>query len=169
MVRIGHRNTVRGFTIIELMVSIGILAALAAIVAPRWEEYRARMITAEAATRVCTAFREFREEALAEQCVMRMDIDNSDHTIKAVRLDGSNEIGVYKEYKFSNEVNICGTASVSLTIGRGGFVTSSISTETMAGFSGVSVYVIDCAAKVAAVTNTVYITKDGRASIGEGN
>ncbi|MBQ7567265.1 type II secretion system protein [bacterium] len=165
-----RRIRVYGFTVVELMVVISIVAILAAIVAPRWEEYRSRMVVGEATNQLCTAFRDARDEALLEQCEMYVEINNSTQKIEIWRRIGTTDKSqLYRSYGFSKEVYICGTGTSSLTIGRAGYISAvtgiSSQTTTIAGCS-ISAYDVTVGSRATDAEDHVLITRDGRASVG---
>lgn len=159
----------RGFTLIELMVVLGIVAILAAIVAPRWELYRSRMVVGEATNTVCSAFRDARSESLLEQCEMSFNVDNTNKKIEIMRRSNGSDAQWYKTYHFSPEVFVGGTADISLVIGRGGSVASATgvtSSTSSVGKVSVKVYDISVTSLATQAVDHVFITADGRASIG---
>lgn len=77
----GKHDTVRGFTLLELLVVIMIIGVLLSLVAPGLDSVRGRGL-ADAADRICLAINQARQEAMLSSRTWRLMIDPVEKTLR---------------------------------------------------------------------------------------
>lgn len=135
-----------GFTLLELAVSMTILAILAAIVAPPWARYRARMRAYSAAheLRAELTYIQGRSIDLEEEC--RLLLDSEVQYSVYVRDPHSGEDELYKRINVAREGLTFSPSDEVLVFGRGGWVETTKTSLDDASLGNITFYTITVSA-----------------------
>ena len=79
----------RGFTMIELLVTMVIMGVLMALATPAWQSYQGKQERISASRDVVSILRNAQTRATAEETVYRVDVDQTAKTLTLYRYDSA--------------------------------------------------------------------------------
>ncbi len=136
-----------GFTLLELGVSMTILAILAAIVAPPWAKYRARMRAYAAAQelRAELSYVQGRSIDLEQKCSLQIDSAGQYSVYVADPMNATTP-RLYKQVNLGREGLTLTPATGKMVFAQRGWVDTSDTTLSDAGLGGFTVYTLTVSA-----------------------
>lgn len=161
------RRTYRGFTIIEIMVAIGILGILAAIAVPPWARYRARMEAYEVANALRGDLQLAKVMTLDNQASYSVEYsaaDNAYNVLLDSTEDSSTDRDPIRIVLVGQRANL-GAANWKITFAERGWVNESRSTQALKSGGDFVVYIVTVSVPgVVDVPVRVYL--DGKVDVG---
>lgn len=163
------RRTYRGFTIIEIMVAIGILGILAAIAIPPWAQYRARMEAYEIANALRGDLQLAKVMTLDNQSSYSVEYsaaDNAYNVLLDSTEDSSTDRDPVRIVLVGQRVNL-GAANWKITFAERGWVNEARSTQSLRT-GGDARFVVYCITVTApgVVDIPVRVYLDGKVDVG---